>query len=64
MTQNTATRRRTSPRVVLAALVLAVIGGSAVTASASTTCIGNSDSATDGPDRGVCLVVPIPTLPR
>ena len=65
MTQPSPTRR-TSPRLVLAALVLAVVSGTAVTAAAasSVTCVGNSDSQTSGSDKGICVVIPLPDLPN
>lgn len=66
MTQLT-TPRRIRFRLVLAAMTLSVLGGTAISAPAagpSITCLGNNDSRSGGGDRGVCLVVPLPDLPR
>jgi hypothetical protein len=65
MTQPTPPRRIRF-RLVLAAMALSVIGGTAIHAAAaapSITCLGNSDSRSGG-DKGICLIVPLPDLPR
>lgn len=59
--------RRIRFRVVLAAMTLSVIGGTAISAAAagpSITCLGSNDSRTGGGDKGLCLVIPLPDLPR
>ena len=57
---------RVSRRVVVVALTLTVLGGGSAIASAETkhvTCLINTDSTSSGPDKGICVVVPLPDLP-
>lgn len=62
-----------SPRLIVAGLTLALLGGTAAAASASGTgaattkqhvvCLINQDTAPDSTQHGLCLVVNDPVLP-